>query len=210
MARNNRWARAGLNSFVDFAIEHWVAIVSVLASGSAGYIASLSEPIAKYGLVAWVAIGLLVGLGVAAVAWLLSGVRVKLSQANWADRQAQMIAINPLAKRFERERLKLSDFFHPFYMGTEKARFEECELLGPAHIILIGCDLRSCIFNDCEIVIIKNNIPIRGCTVFLNCFFENSTFFSVTFYMPKEYFEVFKSNNGQHPPVISDGMAGNL
>lgn len=210
MAEKKQWARGVRSWIIDQLIDRWVAILSAIGTIAMTYVASISDLVGKYGLIAWFGVGLTGGLILAVILLVISKIRVNMVRASFAEKQAQTIAFNPLSKKFERQRLKLADFYHPFYSTTNNAKFDECELIGPAHVIFLDCEIRYCGFDNCEVVIVKENARIRGCAVFHECAFERSRFFSVTLYMPKRIFDKFKTLSDGSPPVISDGEAGNL
>ena len=60
-----------------------------------------------------------------------------------ASRQSptEAVGINPLDGHFSKKRVRVTDFFHPFFRPTAAAKFEDCELLGPGVIYLDGGQL---------------------------------------------------------------------
>src|SRR6266566_8878188 len=115
----------------DQIAEHWPAIVVGMGGTLMAWLAALSAFLAPYGPVAWGAVGIVSALLIAAALWVGS-----LAQGRWLlnrfeRRRAQALSLNPLEGNFAKQRLRLGDFFHPFYRPTSGARFEDCELLGP-------------------------------------------------------------------------------
>jgi hypothetical protein len=124
-------------------------------------------------------------------------------------RRAEATTVNPLASYFSKQRLRLADFYHPFFKATRAAKFEDCELLGPVAVALMGGQFLHSAFLDCEVVIVKDDANVQGVTAFENCIFDRCKFFGVTLFITKEQYLSMK-RQGVAPPVISDGTAGEL
>jgi len=157
-------------------------------------------------------IGLAGFLVLAIIFWILGVARTKFASARYADKHTDSAPVNPLVGRYERQRIRLADFFHPFYRPIEDANFERCELLGPAHLVFIGNSIfTNSHFYDCEVVIVKKDAIVRGVTGFKDCRIDKCSLFRLTLYMPKDaYIEMKAALGGKGPSVISDGTAGNL
>lgn len=41
---------------------------------------------------------------------------------------------------FSKKRVRVTDFFHPFFRPTVAAKFDDCELLGPGVIVPVMSD----------------------------------------------------------------------
>ncbi|HKQ24070.1 MAG TPA: hypothetical protein VJT81_06465 [Burkholderiales bacterium] len=208
-----RWMNAGLSWLVDHAIEHWPTIVAaVIGGGLMTYLAAVSQWLEPFGPVAWGAAGLLALLIMAIALALLGIARTKFVAANFAEKFNNVTSVNPMAGRYERQRVRLADFFHPFYRPIEDARFENCDLLGPAHLVFVGNTIiGNSSFYDCEIVIVKPNAVVRGVTGFKDCHINRCRLFRLTLYMPKDAFLKTKAQmGGNELTVISDGTAGLL
>jgi hypothetical protein len=82
--------------------------------------------------------------------------------AKFAELNAASGAVNVLAPIHQHERIELAKFYHPFFKPTVNARFESCELMGPASIALMGCTLDVGAFHDCEIVLCEKIDRSKG------------------------------------------------
>lgn len=194
----------------DKVIEHWPTLAIASGGGLMTYLASASNWVSQYGPVAWGAIGLLAALVLAIVFWLGGIARTKFAMARYAEKQSDASSINPLAQSFERQRIRLADFFHPLYHPTTGARFQGCELFGPAHVLIRASVITHSTFLECEVVIVKKTAKIVGATAFVDCVFNDCKFMRISIYMVKEEFEHMKKAAGWMPEVISDGNAGDL
>lgn len=192
-------------------LDYWFPALSLLIGGGImAYLASASAWIAAYGPIGWGAAAVATMLLLAVVFWFVGVAREKFVLARFAERQARAATVNPLARRFESQRIRLADFYHPFFKLNEGQRFEHCELFGPAHVAIFGSIIRHSGFYDCEAVIVREGIGVKGVVGFRDCAFEHCSFFRTTFYMSKAQYLQMKEAVGEGPPVISDGTAGKL
>jgi len=206
-----RGLKSGFQWLLDFLIERWPAILIGASSIAMTWFARASAFLQPYGPVAWG------GVGIACAVLLSFAYRLwSVAYRSWVTtrfevRRAETTAVNPLAGQFSKQRLRLADFFHPFFQPTSGAKFEDCELLGPAAVWIVAAQLLNSGFYDCEVVIVKEGANVRGVTAFVNCIFDRCKFFSVTFFLTKDQYLGMKQQMvGGMPPVISDGTAGNL
>lgn len=95
--------------------------------------------------------------------------------------------VNPLRQSFDRERIRVSDFWNTFvklrhYKGTA---FRNCQLHGPGAIVFWhGCTLRQPEFLSCDLVCV-NNAHIHTAVVFENATFDDCAFVSTTLYLSR-------------------------
>jgi hypothetical protein len=204
------WIRAGLSWLVDQAIERWPTIAVVFGGIAMSYLASISAWLEPYGLVAWGAIGIGTIL-VLSLAYLCVGAALQRVAVSTYTRSKSMVGTaNVLAPTHTHERLDLAAFFHPFYKATEDVRFENCELFGPANMVSEGCTFAHCGFIDCEIVIARQDRPIRGGILFRRCLFIRSKLYRVTLVMPYAMYQALPGEMRNTVPVISDGRIGDV
>ena len=128
----------------------------------------------------------------------------------FAAKRDAMGQVNVLAKGHENVRLAMTDFYHPFYKMTEHVRFEKCELMGPAAVGLFGCTLDHCTFNECEIVIVRKDRPIRGVVALRVCTLVHCNLFRITLLVTLDQYNAFPEDLKKGLPVISDGETGPL
>jgi len=208
--------RPVVGSLLDLVAEHWPAILIGVASLAMTWLAALAAFLKPYGAVAWGGVGVATALMLSLVYLVAAYAYRLLVVAKIAVRRAEAATVNPLAGSFSKQRLRLADFFHPFFKPTSAAKFEDCDLFGPASVYVRGSDLLHCFFSGCEVVIAKQDAHAIGLAVFENCVFSRCRFFQVTFFMVKDQYLQFKAQiGGEMPgastlPVISDGIAGDL
>lgn len=115
----------------------FVTTITVLLGSTTQYIVSL-------GPFAWWVISLIAGfityVTIVAGGWAMEATRERRVKREIAEKLASVSALNPLEDRFFKKRLSLNDFADPFGLPLQKKVFEQCELIGPAIIVIIGCD----------------------------------------------------------------------
>jgi hypothetical protein len=214
MVEQKRGIRAFWAWLWDKAIEHWPeAISTFFLGGGMTYLAAVTDWMKPWGQIGWAAIGFLsmfVVISCYAIYW---WARRNKAATTFTEKIFQSTTINPLSDIFSKQRIKLSDFFNPFYEPVETAKFQDCELLGPSNIFPVGSTFLKSGFLGCQVVIFAQDTTLIGVTAFKNCIFERCKFFQVTFYMTKDQYINLKKQAGtqiQGMPIISDGNAGNL
>ena len=138
MAEQKRWGRAGITWLVDHAIEHWATILSVIGGVVMTYLASISAWMNAYGPVAWGAVGLGSILVISFIVFLFGYASAQFALYQYTKAKTVGSGTNVLSPTHQHERINLSDFCHPYFRATENARFEDCELMGPAYVGIDG------------------------------------------------------------------------
>lgn len=172
------------------------------------YLASISAWLAPYGPVAWGGVGI-GALLLFALTYLIYGhARAHAALAYFAEAQAKTATVNALAPTHTHERITLADFFHPFYEPVQGVRFDHCELFGPANIAIESCALLENIgFIDCEVVIVRTDIPVKGATMFRHCTFSRCTFYRATLLMNQAMFNGLPEDMRRRVNVINAGQS---
>jgi hypothetical protein len=174
------------------------------------YLAYITDWVSSYGPVGWGAIGVVTFLVLAFALYLYGRYQVEAAAAEFTRRKGEAAGANVLSPVHENERINLVDFYHPFYRATENARFENCDLMGPAWVAIDGCNFLHDLFSECELVIVRSDRPIKGASRFRFCTFVRSRFYRVTFIVNHEQFQTFPQEFRAGIPVISDGRVGDL
>lgn len=191
--------------------EHSVAIITILfGSGVMAYLAAISEFLRPYAPLSYGVVFLLSLLVFSVSYAIYSWAASRTALVRYARHKTETFTVNVLSPIHEDERIDLMSFYHPFFRKTENARFENCELYGPAYVLFDGCRFDTGIMSECEIVIVRPDRGIKGVTVFCNCTFLRCNFYRVTFLMAFPNYQNFPDGLKRGMPVISDGRVGNI
>jgi hypothetical protein len=162
-----------LGAFVaSFALPAWATRVTGVFS--------------HYAPLSWVIAGF-IGLGAGAAcmatyAW----AKGKLVRVRYDKRMlAQGGAVDPLTKTFESKRIYLNEFALPSHPLIEHKTFIDCEIIGPANIILdIGNRVDEPKFPICDTVLMHQDAkPFNG-YIFRSCTFRGCSFQRITLLVP--------------------------
>lgn len=199
--------KSGLGWVVDSFIDHAPQIV-VTASGLLGVgLAALSPFLKTYGPIAWLGAGLAAAVGFTAVFALYTRLRVYLIRARHLELfQIQAVTVNPLRSSFEKERVRLADFFYPGVDVYANKTFRECEIVGPGAMALIGHGfLSGCGFIGCDIVAVRK-APVHTAAGFTNCQFDRCRFINVTMFIDANTAaELIKDSGGKATVIGING-----
>jgi hypothetical protein len=208
MSRQNtghKSARAFGNWARDKAIESWPTIFTAATGAVMTYLAFISDWLKPFGPIAWGAVGLLAAFFVVILYWLYASARMKLAAATFTSLKAEAGKINTLDPIHRYERINLSDLYHPFFQTIKNARFDSCDFFGPGMVFHQGCAFSHCLFSRCEVVIVRDDIPVIGVTAaFENCAFLNSKLFQVTLVMNRATWDEFPEAIRDSIPIISE------
>ncbi|MEW6313559.1 MAG: hypothetical protein AB1513_05870 [Pseudomonadota bacterium] len=174
------------------------------------YLASISDWLKPYGVVAWGVIGIASILFLSLALFLYGFAKERIAIADYTKAKATASGINILAATHQDERINLSSFYHPYFVPTENVRFENCELYGPANIALEGCNFNSGVFHECEIVIVRTDRPVIGALKFKFCTFIRFRIYRATFLMNHETYKNMPQVFRDSVRVISDGRIGDI
>jgi hypothetical protein len=170
--------------------HNWDRIgTAFVGAGGMSYLASITDWLAPWGPAGIGGVGLISGLALwigLAYAQSLRAMteerrsRVKLHEAL----TVQPKTVNPLSDAFENTRISVQDFFSPFGLPNRYKRFSRCEIIGPGTVVLSGCSIVRNedipVFQECNIMIIRNRFRIMSVTVFAGCTFIDCSFFKCT------------------------------
>lgn len=206
-----KWLKSAWHWSVEQVIEYWpVLLVTIGSGGGATYLASVTKWIEPFGPIAWGAIGLLTVLLVTITYWIYAWARIHVMHARYVHEKLATSTVNVLSPIHENERINLADFFHPFYRATERVHFRNCELFGPAAVVFDGGTFTGGSMENCEIVVIRGDRPIRGGMKLSMCTFENCRFYRVTWLILHTNYVNLPEGMRKHVPVISDGRIGDV
>lgn len=148
----------------------------------------------QYSPFSWVAAGFcglfIVTLSFALFVW----ARNKLQIVGLRTRILDTSQINPLDKTFENKRINIRDLAPPIGGLIENKVFVDCDILGPASVIFLGCTLNGNSVVQVDGLIVRDAKPPTNGFGFKNCTFSGCRFYAVTFMILEEQFHVFAPN----------------
>jgi hypothetical protein len=119
--------------------------------------------------------------------------RITISRAYYSSHVTTM---NVLESTFQRERININDFVHPFHRIVKGKTFIDCEIIGPANVIFQstprgGSAMSKCDLDGSRAVVIKEHIPVPFSIVLLDCTFLRCTIFGLTIFATEAARPVF-------------------
>lgn len=130
--------------------------------------------------------------------------------AEYLEQKARTTGVNVLAPIHQYEKINLTEFFNPYMLPTENARFEDCDLMGPVLIFTDSPSFINCKFFDCEMAILRDDRPIFGIVPFRHCVFLRCRLFRVTLAVNWATYQTLPDQMKQHMKVVTDGRIGDV
>jgi hypothetical protein len=183
--------------------ENWFTLTALLTGGAGmTYLTVATEWLNEIGPIAWgVAffIGAYAALGIVIL-------RQNIVSRQFLNRQAEIAytkhGVNPRERRFEKQCVSLQDFFSVYYHPHLRKEFVDCDIVGPALVLFVGCNLVGLHFKSCQIVIARDNVPITGASKFETCSFVGGTMSNVTMIMTAEHYRLLPEEIRANVPVL--------
>lgn len=138
-----------------------------------------------YAPASWVAAGF-GGMILAALSWLFASMarRRWVRSAYDARMLAQGGAVDPMHKTFERKRIFLNEFALPSHVIIEGKTFIDCEIVGPANILLeYGNSIDDPKAPICDAVILATGRQFFNGYLFRNCSFRSCSLQRITLFI---------------------------
>lgn len=176
----------------DRIANNWDRIATAfIAGGGMSYLAAITD-----WSKAWGAVGVgIVGLTSAVVVYLTLSVGSVL-RASAHLRRAKAVAIekwrdvvdniNLLDQNFERKRISISDMANPISSDIAGKNFTNCELVGPANILLMDMTIINSRFTNCDAVVVKLDTPIQNAVTLRNSTIIGSTIAKCNVFIPPQ------------------------
>lgn len=200
-------------NFIDkkFSLEWFIdkiwPIFWVTFGGSLITVASyLTEWIKQYGPLALVVTFF---IGSAITLWLYNlalNLRMKATTQKYAAHLMNTNQINILEDKFEKQNLKVNDFFNPYYIPHTNKTIANSIISGPGSLFMPGAIISRCKFYNCQVVLTDATIPIQNITCFRDANITDSLFVGCTLFMNKVHYEEFPDQMKLGLPVISVGL----
>jgi hypothetical protein len=173
--------------------------LALLASGLATFVVPAwafhaANLLSEYSPFSWVAAGL-VGFFVSATGY----ASAMWGYGKWTCSRydSQMISkgrfVDPMQKAFEDKRIFLNEFCLPSHPLVEGKTFINCEIIGPANIVLqYGNSVQEQKPPECDAVVLDPTKPFYNALLFRNCTFRLCSFQRITFYVSADEYETTK------------------
>jgi hypothetical protein len=168
------------------------------AALATGFVAKATDWIAAWGPIGWWSAAVLGALCASFLLLLIAKVRDVRSDTYFKSKIYERTEqVNPIEQVFEKRRLKLGDLLPPLGLTIKGKTFIDCELIGPANVIILGhTSIRHCGGQSVQAAIVKegwitNSIGLEDCIV------QRCNLYQITFLVPEPAFE-----------VVSKGMNG--
>lgn len=182
----------------DRIANNWDRFVAAfIAGGGMTYLASITDWMAKWGPLglgaAGLAAALAVWIGMALASSLRAKARIRQIEASavekWKD---QVDSVNPLAPEFHTKRLRIADIAHPISQRISNKRLIDCELIGPGNLLLAGGgQMNGVNFTNCDIIIVRDNVPLMNVVVLENVTMLGGTIWNSTILVSQRDIKAF-------------------
>lgn len=173
-------------------VSLWVLIVGSSAFAVIwGWAASAAQWLDGYGPIAWVAAAtagagffILLSLGYAEARQRL--VRASIER-RFFDRPD---AINPLEVDFRRQRIRIADLVSPIEPKVRGKTFTECEVIGPANVVLLSSgpgtgSMQHCDLTEVCAILVADGAPAINAVIFEDCSFFRCKLHKITLLFPE-------------------------
>ena len=165
-------------------------------SAIAGWATYATELFSPYAPFSWVAAAFLGGIIFAVIyaAWARSKLWIVDSKVK-QDFYKSSDRINPLDSIFRERRINISDLVSPIEPHIRGKTFIDCELIGPANIMLGATapgkgSMNGVVFYACDACKVKENIIIANGIMFEDCVFIRGRIFRVTLFIPESGYDL--------------------
>lgn len=161
-----------------------------LVTALAAWAAWTTERLSPYAPASWVAAGLLGGLSFAFTAALVAYCRQRWVNTTLLQRfHGQADRVNPLDAMFTRQRIRIEDLASPIDRTVRGKTFIDCEILGPANVIVLvsgpgSGGFTTCVFNNCAGARFKDDAPVPNAVTFIDCNFLRCTLHRLILVVP--------------------------
>lgn len=173
-----------LYALISVASRYWALIIPLSGGSLAAWAAHAADIFTQFAPFSWVASGLL-GFALICVAlkWLASA-RLGILHLQLRKRISEVDSVNPMDSTFQRRRINVTQIQPPVGNNIENRTFVDCDIVGPANILVLDCTIRAAGGSSVDAVHWTTEHYPRNCTAFVNCTFTNCRFYMVTFLVP--------------------------
>jgi hypothetical protein len=168
------------------AIDWFWKLFTLLIIGGSGttsaILASESPFFKELGAVAWIFVGLVCGLSVTLIFYLIKSAESKSAHAEYTRSVSQpKNHVNPLNNTFKDQLIPIEELRIPGVQIHENKHFKGCSFVGPGSIALLGGNFVRTNFNEIgDIIPIPDNTYLTGIILLKNCTVEDCNFYRTT------------------------------
>lgn len=183
-------------------VSAWV--VTFVSTGVVTWATAVSQFMQTYAPFSW-AVAAVLAFFVSSSAMALLGIyKSRKAMADFEDKRSEAQSVNPKRETFTRERINLSDFYHPFFKPTVGVRFQDCDIFGPATIFLTVPFVDAVEFQQCDFVVVTGNSGVHSAMHFDGCFFVRCRFFRIMVLVTQEQLEsITQIGGGVRPNLLT-------
>lgn len=190
MLKGTRQFLQEISAYLSF----WPLIVAALAAvGVGGVIGAFTDALRPWAPASWMACALVALVAFLALVRLSASVYRSYVDSNIRKKfYADTAKFDPMKTRFDRERFRVIDLIHPFSNVIEDRQFENCEIIGPANIVLIATGkgmLNGNNFANCDAVSHMGDAKLNTAIIFKDCRFLNCQFYNVLLMMQEDVYD---------------------
>ena len=185
-------------------------------AGLTAWAAWAGDLFAQYAPFSWVAAGILGGLAVALTMLAAAFARLQWAQARATNKWQEAVSgVNPLKETFQGERIRIADLVSPIDSSIEGKTFIDCELIGPANMIVIStgkgkASISGSSFAATDWVLVDEGTNVHNAIALIDCTILRGTLYRVTLLVPRGAAQVFEKGfpaipwlNGAISPATS-------
>ena len=181
-------------AFLSLLARNWNLIVSIVGGTVVAWAANTVNLFNEYAPFSWIASGIVAFCLLAFGLRLLAQARLLTHYLRIKRRITATDAVNPLEFTFQERRISVTDIQPPVGNRIANRTFVNCDIVGPANILVLDCMFKSSQGSHVDAVLWStDNVP-TNCTVFVNCTFTNCRFFLLTFLVPTTGLEDFSKH----------------
>ncbi|WP_072372688.1 hypothetical protein [Hyphomicrobium sp. NDB2Meth4] len=181
----------------DRVANNWDRLgAAFLAGGGMSYLASITDWMVAWGPLGVGAAGLSAALtvwvGLALASSLRAKAKIRQAEAAAIDKWKQEVdSINPLAAEFHTKRIRVEDLAHPIDRSISDKRLIDCELIGPANLVLLDNDFKDMRFYQCDTVVVRANMPINNAIALRRVKMIGGSLWNCTLLIPPQAVKTF-------------------
>lgn len=133
----------------------------------------------------------------------------RLERSMLEEWQVRADQVNPLDREFHTKRIKVMDLANPVTRMIANKRFIDCELMGPANIILMATapnafSMTGTHLNNCDVVVIKDQVMMYNVIALEDSTIFNGKIFNCTIYIPQQMVPAFSAMNASFLTLTGD------